>query len=29
MWMMADYANGVASDLDLGIRFQALPLNTW
>jgi NAD(P)-dependent dehydrogenase (short-subunit alcohol dehydrogenase family) len=24
MWMMADYANGVASDLDLGIRFQAL-----
>jgi NAD(P)-dependent dehydrogenase (short-subunit alcohol dehydrogenase family) len=24
MWMMAGYANGVASDLDLGIRFQAL-----
>ena len=24
MWMMADYANGVASDLDLDVRFQAL-----
>lgn len=24
IWMMAGYANGVASDLDLGIRFQAL-----
>jgi NAD(P)-dependent dehydrogenase (short-subunit alcohol dehydrogenase family) len=24
MWMMASYANGVAGDLDLGIRFQAL-----
>ena len=26
IWMMADYANGVASDLDLGIRFQAVVL---
>ncbi|HJZ68169.1 MAG TPA: SDR family oxidoreductase [Blastocatellia bacterium] len=24
IWMMAGYANGVASDLNLGIRFQAL-----
>jgi hypothetical protein len=24
IWLMANYANGVASDLDLGIRFQAL-----
>jgi NAD(P)-dependent dehydrogenase (short-subunit alcohol dehydrogenase family) len=24
IWMMADYANGLASDLDLGIRFHAL-----
>jgi NAD(P)-dependent dehydrogenase (short-subunit alcohol dehydrogenase family) len=24
IWMMAGYANGVANDLDLGIRFQAL-----
>ena len=26
IWMMADYANGVARDLDLGIRFQAVVL---
>jgi NAD(P)-dependent dehydrogenase (short-subunit alcohol dehydrogenase family) len=26
IWMMAGYANGVASDLNLGIRFQALLL---
>jgi len=24
IWMLAGYANGVASDLDLGMRFQAL-----
>jgi NAD(P)-dependent dehydrogenase (short-subunit alcohol dehydrogenase family) len=24
LWMMASYANGVAAELDLGIRFQAL-----
>jgi hypothetical protein len=24
IWLMANYANGVANDLDLGIRFQAL-----
>lgn len=24
IWLMANYANGAASDLDLGIRFQAL-----
>ena len=24
LWLMANYANGVASDLDLGIRFQVL-----
>jgi NAD(P)-dependent dehydrogenase (short-subunit alcohol dehydrogenase family) len=24
MWMMADYANGVASDLDIDVRFQAV-----
>jgi NAD(P)-dependent dehydrogenase (short-subunit alcohol dehydrogenase family) len=24
IWMMADYANGIAKDLDLGIRFHAL-----
>jgi hypothetical protein len=26
MWLMAGYANGVANDLNLGIRFQALLL---
>jgi NAD(P)-dependent dehydrogenase (short-subunit alcohol dehydrogenase family) len=26
VWLMASYANGVAKDLDLGIRFQALLL---
>ena len=26
-WLMAVYANGVANDLDLGIRFQALLVN--
>jgi hypothetical protein len=24
LWIMASYANGVAAELDLGIRFQAL-----
>ena len=26
LWIMASYANGVAAELDLGIRFQALVL---
>ena len=24
LWLMANYANGVSAELDLGIRFQAL-----